>query len=563
MSEAKIRRALISVYDKTGIVKFASSLHGEFGIEIISTGGTASLLKENGIPVTLVEEVTGFPEMLDGRVKTLHPKIHAGILADRDNPEHMKQLADQGIKPIDMVVVNLYPFEKTIAQPDCTFEQAIEMIDIGGPCMLRAAAKNHQHVWAVTKPENYESNLAELHDWGTEKFRLFALNRGGIDAFANTCAYDAAIVRWLTTHESGQMGFQSLFLEMIAHLRYGENPHQSSSLLTYPNETSLEDWHAQAFHATTEISFNNYVDANAALSLCSELNNASSLQHRQDAGATKQPGSQTDSVCVFIKHTNACGVGVAKDPAESYRQAYLGDPNAAMGSILACDFKITQAFAELVMGTFGTYGKEAGAGGFFVEVWVAPSFDEQAVTTIRTAKKWGERVRLLPVGEMRRLEDQQGLEYKCIAGGMLAQTRDLVGLNEDQWNVATSRPPTDQELADLRLAWLICKHTKSNAITICKDGMLMGNGAGQMSRVMSCRIAAWLAEENGHADKLKGSVAASDAFFPFRDGPEMLINAGVTAIIQPGGSKRDQEVIDACNEHNVAMIFTGTRHFKH
>ena len=555
MTKTKIKRALISVYDKTGVVDFARSLSDEFGVAIISTGGTAVLLKENHIPVTLVEEVTGFPEMMDGRVKTLHPKIHAAILADRDNPDHMRQLEAQGIEPIDMVVVNLYPFEKTIADPDCTFEQAIEMIDIGGPCMLRAAAKNHKHVWVVTDPEYYTSHLAEMRDWDDSSLRRIALDRGGVDAFALTCALDAGIVKWLTKHsDTGRIGYSAFFTKMIDHLRYGENPHQSASVTTFPRETMLEEWNAASHQADVELSFNNYVDAHAALALCKELAANDRLESRSHI---------RQKICVFIKHTNACGAGMADDPVEAYRQAYLGDPNAAMGGVLACSFAIDPAFAEAVMDTYARWGKAAGAGGFFAEVWIAPAFDEDAVELIRIKKKWGRRVRLLSAGDMTVPPNAHELEYKCIAGGMLVQTRDLVGLNEEDWKIVTKRKPTQAELADLRLAWLVCKHTKSNAITVCKDRMLIGNGAGQMSRVMSCRIATWLAQENGHEERLGGAVAASDAFFPFRDGPEILIDAGITAIIQPGGSKRDEETIQACDQRGVAMIFTGTRHFKH
>jgi phosphoribosylaminoimidazolecarboxamide formyltransferase/IMP cyclohydrolase len=297
------------------------------------------------------------------------------------------------------------------------------------------------------------------------------------------------------------------------------------------------------------MSFNNYVDGSAALGLCSELGRAGSLG-RYNA--------------IFVKHTNACGVGSAENALEAYRRAYLGDPNAAMGGVLACDFDVTAEVATAVMETYDRWGKTAGAGGFFVEVWVAPSFDESAVEIIKTKKKWGQRVRLLAVGSMAESpDDEDALFHRQITGGSLVQTFDLVGLNEGDWEVVTKRPPSASELADLRFAWLVCKHTKSNAITVCKDGMLIGNGAGQMSRVMSCRIATWLAKENGHADKLRGAVAASDAFFPFRDGPDILMDAGVTAMIQPGGSKRDADTIAACDERNVAMIFTGTRHFKH
>jgi len=571
MSESlKIRRALISVYDKTGIVEFARALHDEFGIELISTGGTAKVLKKASLPVTLVEEITGFPEMLDGRVKTLHPKIHAAILADRDNPEHMRQLAQQGIEPIDMVVVNLYPFEQTIAKPGCTFDEAIEMIDIGGPCLLRAAAKNCRHVALVPGLVALDEAIEVLRRSGglfpKQDRRDFAAW-----AFEVTSRYDHIVAAFLRRELpiTGRLpAFLDWRLRRGTGTRYGENPHQTAG--RYFEEGTIADhplMRPYALGPERSLSYNNLVDASAALDLCAELTRA-------------RIGLKT---CCFIKHTNACGVAVAADPLEAYRKAYLGDPNAAMGGILAVSFNVDAPFAETVTETYARWGRAAGAGGFFVEVWLAPSFTADAAAIIcgtcdapkakpvpgetgadRPPKKdWGKRVRLLAVGDMTTPPDPNELDFKRIAGGMLMQTRDLVGLNEEQWQVATQRQPTETELNDLRLAWLICKHTKSNAITICRDGMLIGNGAGQMSRVMSCRIATWLAKENGHAESLKGAAAASDAFFPFRDGPDILIDAGVTALIQPGGSKRDAEVIDACNARGVAMILAGTRHFKH
>ena len=570
MADINIKRALVAVYDKTGIAEFCEALVEEFGIEIISTGGTARHLKEAGIPVTMVEEVTGFPEMLDGRVKTLHPKIHAGILADRDKPDHMRQLEEQDIHPIDMVVVNLYPFEDTISKPDCTFDEAIEMIDIGGPCMLRAAAKNHRHVVVASDMQDADKVLVELREGGrvqdATRYRL------ACHTFTTTENYDGLVAMYLFEQQQ-QMDMEVggpteeglpcmplveleadedevLLLVGGVDLRYGENPHQQAKLYETDDECRATDLTVadQVAESAKEMSHNNYLDANAALELCEELTQA-------DLG-------RENAVC-FIKHTNPCGSAVESDPAEAYRRAYLGDPNAAMGGILAVNFNVDVPFAEAVMGSLAKWGKDAGAGAFFVEVWIAPSFDDDAIEVIRTRKKWGQNVRLLTPGDLAMEPCADEVTVKQIAGGMLVQQRDIVGLNEDQWKVVTDRTPSDAEMADLRLAWLVCKHTKSNAITVCKDGMLIGNGAGQMSRIMSCRIATWLAEENGHAEKLKGAVAASDAFFPFRDGPDILADAGVTAIIQPGGSKRDADTIAACNERGVAMIFTGTRHFKH
>ncbi len=560
MAERRIKRALISVYDKTGIVDFARALVDEFGIEIISTGGTAALLKQNGIAVTLVEQITGFPEMLDGRVKTLHPKIHAAILADRDNPEHMRQLKEQDIEPIDMVVVNLYPFEKTVADPNCTFEQAIEMIDIGGPCLLRAAAKNHRHVVPILRRESLSYVLGELRENGNllEAGRMVLASI----VYQDISAYDTRVNAYLAGRwtelrcgpsdtprsvdpENPAPDFLCLSMRKVSQCQYGENPHQSAALYG----SSDSPVRLRPVDPRSPIpSFNNYVDADAGLQLCRELT----------------VGGSTCQACVFVKHTNPCGAGLGTDRVDVYRRAYLGDPNAAMGGVLTCSFPVSESFAAAVMETYDRWGKNVGAAGFFIEAWIAPQFDEPSVELIRNHKKsWGAKVRLLSVNDFTAAPNAEELYYHRIVGGMLVQTPDLVGLNEDQWKVVAKRAPSESEISDLRLAWLVAKHTKSNAISVCKDGMLIGNGAGQMSRVMSCRIATWLAKENGHADKLAGSVAASDAFFPFADGPNILIDAGVTALIQPGGSKRDAEVIAACDARNVAMIFTGTRHFRH
>ncbi len=566
MGDARVRRALIAVHDKTGVADFARALVEEFGIEIVSTGGTAKHLKEAGVSVTPVEAVTGFPEMLDGRVKTLHPRIHAAILADRDNPEHMRQLAEQGIKPIDMVVVNLYPFEETIKRPDCGFDDAIEMIDIGGPCLLRAAAKNHRHVVVCSHWRRYGAVMDALRRWDDRGCREQVLREGAEDAFWGTAVYDSVVRSWLAA-QAGALGDDRLLgLTKARALRYGENPHQTGGFFAVYGDPRCNKLVCEVTQGEQELSFNNLVDADAALGLCAELSLVG-VWDRLIAGptpaGTDPTGASISPVVVFIKHTNACGVGIAGDRLEAYRRAYLGDPNAAMGGILAVNFHVDIAFAEAVMASLARWGKAAGAGAFFVEVWLAPTFDDAAIEVIRSRKKWGRRVRLLDVGDLSAPPDAEGFDFKRIAGGMLMQTRDRVALNEDAWTVVTERVPTDVEMADLRLAWLVCKHTKSNAITICKEGMLIGNGAGQMSRVMSCRIATWLARENGHAERVGGASAASDAFFPFRDGPDLLADAGVTALIQPGGSKRDAETIAACDERGVAMIFTGTRHFKH
>lgn len=573
-----IKRALISVYDKTGVVDFARALHEEFGIEIISTGGTASLLIENHVPVTPVEAITGFGEMLDGRVKTLHPKIFGAILADRDNPQHMRQLADAGIEPIDMVVVNLYPFEDTVAEPNCTFEKAIEMIDVGGPSLLRAAAKNHKHVVVVGDPELYEETLGWLRETNMHSGERPDLpRREASETFVTTSMYDAGVGEWLgrrVNPEGAWPWYTAMFARDWGTLRYGENPHQPAELLQTIEEEETLDLTVADAECDGEMSFNNFADASAALDLCNEL----CRERGRPIGANVAP----QATCAFVKHTNPCGVGVANDPIEAYRRAYLGDPQAAMGGVLAVSVPVNSAFAEAVMNSLQRWGRDSGAGAFFIEVWVAPTFDEDAVQRIRGQKNWGRRVRLLTVGDLGVESPLGEFDLRRIAGGLLMQTPDRLGLNEEKWYTVTDRPPTDQEMSDLRLAWLICKHTKSNAISLVRDGQLIGNGAGQTSRVMSCRVATWLAMENGHLggtgamtrrsdperpssrlDSRVSPVAASDAFFPFRDGPDILIDAGVTAIIQPGGSKRDAETIAACNERGVAMVLTQTRHLRH
>ncbi|MEK6676244.1 MAG: bifunctional phosphoribosylaminoimidazolecarboxamide formyltransferase/IMP cyclohydrolase [Planctomycetota bacterium] len=556
----QIRRAIISVYDKTGLAEFVRALIHEFEFQILSTGGTKSTLEQAGIDVMPVERITGFPELLDGRVKTLHPRIHAGILADRNNPEHLRQLQEQGIDPIDMVVIGLYPFEKTATDTACDFSTAMEMIDIGGPCLLRAAAKNHRFVWPVVvdHPDEY-ARVLEVIRRKDEVGMEVARREFAARAFAITSNYDRAIQGYLsrevpTTVTFGyfkgespwpnEIGFTGTLDRVLA---YGENPHQpaaryrvkvGSAWITPVGEES----------SPREVSYNNCLDADAAWGLCQELVNADAARQRQ--------------ACVFVKHNNPCGVGLADQAVEAYRRAYLGDVNAAMGGVLACGFGVDTDFATMVMESFGRWGRERGGGGFFLDVWLAPSFSAEAVAAIRRLKKWGERTRILAV-ESTGDSGAVTLQIRSVAGGLLVQEPDQFGLDESPWRVVTKRVPTEAEYQDLRLAWLVCKHTKSNAISICKDGMLLGSGAGQTSRVMSCRIARWLAEENGHGGLLAGSAAASDAFFPFDDGPKLLMDVGVSALIQPGGSKRDEEVVSACDSRDVTMIFTGTRHFRH
>ncbi|MBK9118353.1 MAG: bifunctional phosphoribosylaminoimidazolecarboxamide formyltransferase/IMP cyclohydrolase [Phycisphaerales bacterium] len=579
-----IRRALLSVWDKTGIEDIARILHEDLGVELVSTGGTARLLRQAGLAVTLVEQVTGFPEVLGGRVKTLHPHIHAAILANRDDPAHLAELAAHGIAPLDLVIVDLYPFERTVADPGCNLAQALEMIDIGGVTLLRAAAKNHEHVLVLTDPADRKFAVEALRDGSMTVEGWAGLRRTyAARAFQQVASYDAAVARYLGSAFESDKEVEQFPFYVWDRPRYGENPHQAARVLRpceckeaprtlslLPQDTPLDTAHpARLLKSETELSYNNYLDADAALGLCAELTRATPGHTTATAGTAPQPA------CVFVKHTNACGVGVAPTAIEAYRRAYLGDPNAAMGGILAVNFPVEADFAALVLETYGHFGKplkDRGAayapGGFFVEVWLAPSFTNEALEVIRgeragnPSKDWGRRVRLLPVGDLTTPLSTLPL-LRSIAGGVLAQEADALGLHEAEWEVATERSPSASEWADLRLAWLINKHTKSNAITLCRAGALLGNGAGQMSRVMSCRLATWLARENGHADALPGAVAASDAFFPFADGPEILIAAGITALIQPGGSKRDADTVAVCNARGVAMVYTRTRHFRH
>ncbi len=543
MTDPRIQRALISVYDKTGIVDFARRLAAR-GVDIISTGGTAEVLTNAGIAVRLVEDITGSPELFDGRVKTLHPAIHGAILADRGNPRHRGQLRDQGMAPIDLVVVNLYPFSQTIAREGCTAAHAIEMIDIGGPCLLRAAAKNHAHVLAVSDPADYGcvADFLEHPETGSAWAEL--CRDGAARAFELTAAYDAAVASWLADRDD----LRVMRFRRRAQLRYGENPHQTAELWSTIGPACGPDLtRSAAAGAGVTMSYNNYADAHAALGLCCEL-------------SREMPVDQ--AACCFIKHGNPCGCAVDADPLEAYRKAYLGDPAAAMGGILATNVAVTAEFARAVAESLRQWGTAAGAAAFFLEVWLAPGFDPSALEVLQRHGSWGARVRCLSTGPLQEpLPDT--LELRSVSGGALVQTPDGVGLDERGWRVVSRRPPQPAEYADLRLAWLICKHTRSNAVTLCKDGMLLGNGAGQMSRIMSCRVACWLARDSGHADQLAGCTAASDAFFPFRDGPDLLIASGVRALIQPGGSKRDAETIAACDDHDVTMIMTGTRHFKH
>jgi phosphoribosylaminoimidazolecarboxamide formyltransferase/IMP cyclohydrolase len=536
----RISRALISVFDKTGIVEFARAL-AEMGVEIISSGGTAKAIEAAGVKVRYVQEWTGFPEMLGHRVVTLHPKVHGGILALRDDPKHKADMDKYGIEPIDLVCVGLYPFEQAIAKEGCTLADAVEMIDIGGPAMVRAAAKNHKFVTVVTDASQYKIVLDEMRaNDGQVRFEL--RQKFALQAFALSCHYDSVISGYLAS----QLG--EGFPERVAFsyrkaddLRYGENPHQKAAF--YVSDDQTEPCIARArLLGGKGISYNNYLDANGAMELVKEF--------------------QAPAVAI-IKHSNPAGCAVDDDLVEAYRKAYFGDVNAAMGGIIAVNRPITEALAGAIVDTYKRWGKAAGAGGFFAEIITAPSFEKSALDIIRRREGWGQDVRLLEVGPLTgRRNREKYLRY--IVGGLIVQDRDLVGLNEDQWKVVTKRKPSAREMDDLRFAWLVAKHTKSNAIVLAKDQALLGAGAGQMSRVNSARLASLIAKDyGGGVVDMKGCVLASDAFFPFPDSLDWAVEAGASAVIEPGGGKKDQDVVARADELGLAMIFTGTRHFNH
>jgi phosphoribosylaminoimidazolecarboxamide formyltransferase/IMP cyclohydrolase len=517
----KLRRALLSVSDKAGIVDLARAL-ADLGIEILSTGGTAKLLAKEGVAATEVSAHTGFPEMLDGRVKTLHPKIHGGLLARRDDPAHMAALRDAGIPPIDLLVVNLYPFQATVADPDCRFEDAIENIDIGGPTMLRAAAKNHAGVAVVVDPGDYERVLVELKDNGAVGDALrFELAR---KVFAHTAAYDGAIANYLfSLDEKRRRGeypqVLSLQLHKVQDLRYGENPHQSGAFYrdARPVEGSLARYRQIQ---GKELSYNNIADADAAWECVKSF---------------------AEPACVIVKHANPCGVAIGDTPLDAYRKAFQTDPVSAFGGILAFNRALDRAAAEAI-------------GGQFAEVVIAPRVEAGALQVLE--KKANVRVLEVPLSH-----ESQAHDYKRVGGGLLVQTADSHVLRRDDCKVATKKQPSETQWRDLLFAWNVAKYVKSNAIVYCSGGMTLGVGAGQMSRIDSARIAALKAKEAKLS--LSGSVVASDAFFPFRDGLDVVIGAGAGAVIQPGGSMRDAEVIAAADEKGVAMVFTGIRHFRH
>lgn len=509
MVDLKVKRALISVSDKDGVVEFARGLT-DLGVAIISSGGTAAALSEAGIPVTKVPEVTGAPEILGGRVKTLHPKIHGGILADRRKPDHMTQLEEQGIEPVDLVVCNLYPFERTVEHLSVKEDDALEQIDIGGPAMVRAAAKNHPSVAVIVNPSRYEEVLAEITSTGA----VTAETRRALahEAFRHTASYDAAISAYFSRGE----GYPSVVVlsgEKVADLRYGENPHQTAAFYKEGGApTGLAA--AEQLHGK-ELSYNNLLDTDAAWRLVLEL---------------EAPAA------AIIKHSNPCGVAQAASLSEAYARALDCDRTSAFGGIVALSGECDAATAEQIAA-------------IFTEVVIAPGFTEDALVAL-TGKK---NLRIL------RAEPSypRDPEVRRISGGYLIQEQDPPD-PLDELKVVTKAQPTDEQMADLRFAWTVCKHVKSNAIVLAKDLTAVGVGAGQMSRVESTQLAAMRA-----GDRAKGTVCASDAFFPFRDGLDAAVDAGAVAVIQPGGSVRDDEVIGAADEHGIPMLFTGRRHFRH
>jgi len=518
---AKIERAILSVTDKTGLVEFARRL-AAMRVELVSTGGTAKLLRDSGITVQDISDLTGFPEMLDGRVKTLHPKVHGGILHMRGKPEHREAVAEHGIQPIDMVVVNLYAFEKTAAKPGVHFEDIIENIDIGGPSMVRSAAKNFQDVAIVTSPADYEAIAQEMESSGGS-LSLATKWRLAQKAFATTAAYDSAIASTLeriAAQDSdrfamGTEGFPEtlrLSFHKAFDLRYGENPHQKAAL--YSDGSGAGVANGKQLQGK-ELSYNNIVDLQAAWDLAQEFE---------------------EPVCAIIKHTNPCGTAVATSLTEAYKRALECDPVSAFGGVIGVNRTIDRDTATEMAK-------------LFVEAIAAPGFDNDARQIFATKKN----LRLVEVMPM-----EQKWVLKNVSGGVLLQDNDMRPLTEADLKVASDRKPTEQEMRDLLFAWKVCKHVKSNAILYARNGQTTGVGAGQMSRVDSAKIGAMKSVLG-----IKGSVAASDAFFPFPDGVEEIAKAGATAIIQPGGSVRDQEVVDAANKLGLAMVMTGVRHFRH
>jgi phosphoribosylaminoimidazolecarboxamide formyltransferase / IMP cyclohydrolase len=523
-----VRRALLSVSDKTGLVDLARALASR-NIEILSTGGTARLLASNAVPVREVADYTGFPEIMDGRVKTLHPKIHGGLLGRRGVDEDV--MARHQIEPIDLLVVNLYPFAQTVARPDCTYPEAVENIDIGGPAMLRAAAKNHDGVAVAVDPADYQTILDELdkHDGRTS---LLTRSRLAAKAFAHTARYDTMVASYLlhgnrggAKHDVPGEHFPTtlpLVFEKAYDLRYGENPHQRAAFYRDPTPRGSSVSNAKVLQGK-ELSFNNIADADTAIECIRQFD---------------------EPACVIVKHANPCGVSVAASPLEAYDRAYRTDPTSAFGGIIALNRELDAITASAIVDRQ------------FVEVLAAPSVSEEALKILATKPN----VRVLSLGSLNDAPASE-LEYRSVTGGLLAQTRDTGMVTAAELKVVSKRKPTPTEIADLLFAWRVCKFVKSNAIIFAKQRMTIGVGAGQMSRVYSTRVAAMKAADENL--DVTDCVMASDAFFPFRDGLDVAAEYGIRAVIQPGGSKKDAEVIQAADENGIAMVFTGMRHFRH
>jgi len=519
----KVRRALISVSDKTGVVDFARGL-AAMGVDILSTGGTASALREAGIEVTDVSEFTGSPEILGGRVKTLHPRLHAAVLAKRDDPEHMATLEKEGIEPIDLLCVNLYPFEQTVAKPDVTELEGIENIDVGGPTMIRAAAKNHRHVAIVVAPESYDAVLQEMEgsegEIGAETLHWLAN-----EAFALTARYDAAISRWFGARYETFPGHWISSHDKFLDLPYGENPHQRAALYVDSGANHLLSGVAK--HHGKDLSFNNLLDLDAADRLLDEFD---------------------EPAAVIIKHNNPCGAAIGETIGEAYGKALDCDPLSAFGGVFALNRPVDTELAERLSK-------------MFIEVLIAPGFEADALEILQRK----EAVRILEQCEPRP-RNVKALDFKRISGGVLVQDADVVEVDQELMEIATETGPDERQWKDLLFAWKVCRQVRSNAIVFAKDGATIGIGAGQMSRVDAVRIAidkARSARGENASDLLSGAAVASDAFFPFADGPQAAIEAGASAFIQPGGSKRDQESVQVCDAAGATMVFTGRRHFRH
>jgi phosphoribosylaminoimidazolecarboxamide formyltransferase/IMP cyclohydrolase len=512
-----VRRALISVSDKRGLISFASAL-SELGVEILSTGGTCRALREAGIDVVEVSEKTGFPEIMDGRVKTLHPVIHGGLLGRRGTDEAV--MDKHGIEPIDLLAVNLYPFEETIAREEATIDDGIENIDIGGPAMIRAASKNHDGVAVVVDPDDYDNVIDALQK---DELSLEARRRLASKAYAHTASYDTAITKYLSASlEDDPLGDRILYAgKLVDRMRYGENPHQDAAFYIDQQAPAGSLATAEQLQGKA-LSYNNIADSDAALECVKQF----------DAPA-----------CVIVKHANPCGVAVAEDILGAYEKAFRTDPTSAFGGIIAFNRQLDATTAKTII------DKQ------FVEVIVAPEIDDDAASALSEKKN----VRVLRTGPWGQAES--GFDFKKVSGGLLVQNTDLGRITADDLKVVTKKAPTEQQTRDMLFAWTVVKYVKSNAIIFCKDNMTIGVGAGQMSRVYSTKIAAIKAADEGL--DVNGSVMASDAFFPFRDGIDAAAETGIGAIIQPGGSMRDDEVIEAANEHGLAMVFTGMRHFRH